>query len=64
MVCGALTVYLFGVPWLKVLTGMSWTKALAVGMMPFIIGDALKIAAALPVVKALRPMIRIKDSPR
>jgi len=58
MICGALTVYLFGVPWLKALTGMSWTKALAVGMIPFLVGDALKIAAAVPVAKALRPMIR------
>ena len=58
MICGALTVYLFGVPWLKALTGMSWAKALSVGMIPFLVGDALKIAAAVPVAKALRPMIR------
>ena len=58
MICGALTIYLFGVPWLKALTGMSWAKALSVGMIPFLVGDALKIAAAVPVAKALRPMIR------
>lgn len=58
MICGALIVYFFGVPWLKVLTGMSWTKALSVGMLPFLIGDALKIAAAVPTAKALRPMIK------
>jgi hypothetical protein len=31
-------------------------------MMPFLIGDALKIAAALPVAKALRPMIRTDNN--
>jgi len=56
--CGALIVYLFGVPWLKILTGMSWTKTLSVGMLPFLIGDALKIAAAVPIAKTLRPMIK------
>jgi len=30
---------------------------MAVGMLPFLIGDALKIAAAVPIAKALRPMI-------
>ena len=60
MICGALTVYLFGVPWLKAITGMAWAKAVSVGMIPFLIGDALKIAAAVPVAKALRPMIRME----
>jgi biotin transport system substrate-specific component len=57
LICGALIVYISGVPWLKVLTGMSWVKTLSVGMLPFLIGDALKIAAAVPIAKALRPII-------
>lgn len=57
MVAGTLVVYAFGVSWLKVVTGMSISKAIAVGMLPFLIGDALKIAAAIPIAKALRPMI-------
>jgi biotin transport system substrate-specific component len=57
MVAGTLVVYAFGVSWLKVVTGMSFSKAIAVGMLPFLIGDALKIAAAIPIAKALRPMI-------
>jgi biotin transport system ATP-binding protein len=36
---------------------MSFSKAVAVGMLPFLIGDALKIAAAIPIARALRPMI-------
>jgi biotin transport system substrate-specific component len=57
MVCGSLIIYAFGVTWLKMLTGMTLAKTLAVGMYPFILGDALKIAAAVPIAKALRPVI-------
>jgi len=59
MIAGTLTIYLFGVAWLKVVTGMSLVKTLAVGMLPFLIGDGLKIAAAVPLVRALRPVIRV-----
>jgi biotin transport system substrate-specific component len=57
MVAGTLVIYAFGVSWLKVVTGMSFSKALTVGMLPFLIGDALKIAAAIPIARALRPMM-------
>lgn len=57
MVAGTLIVYGFGVSWLKVVTGMSFSKAFAVGMLPFLLGDALKIAAAIPIVRTLRPML-------
>lgn len=57
MVAGTLIIYAFGVTWLKVVTGMSVSKAVAVGMLPFLLGDALKIAAAIPIARALRPMI-------
>lgn len=57
MVCGGIIVYACGVTWLKVLTGMTLAKTLTVGMYPFIIGDALKIAAAIPIAKAIRPVI-------
>jgi biotin transport system substrate-specific component len=36
---------------------MSFSKAFAVGMLPFLVGDALKIAAAIPIARALRPMM-------
>ena len=57
MVAGTLIIYAFGVAWLKVVTGMSFSKAVTVGMLPFLIGDALKIAAAIPIARALRPMM-------
>ena len=57
MICGSLIIYACGLLWLKILTGMTLGKALAVGMYPFLPGDALKIAAAVPIAKALRPVI-------
>ncbi|MCP4750299.1 MAG: biotin transporter BioY [Proteobacteria bacterium] len=57
MVCGSAIVYAVGVPWLKMVTGMPWSKAVAVGMYPFLLGDALKIVAAVPIVRVLRPII-------
>jgi biotin transport system substrate-specific component len=57
MICGSLIIYAFGVTWLKMLTGMTLANTLAVGMYPFVLGDALKIAAAVPIAKALRPVI-------
>ena len=60
LICGSLVVYLCGVPWLQAVTGMSLHKTLAVGMVPFLPGDGLKIIAAIPVAKTLRPLINEK----
>ncbi len=59
MLMGSLIVYGAGVPWLKVATGMTFEKAVAVGMVPFLIGDALKIIAAAFIAKSLRPVIKL-----
>jgi biotin transport system substrate-specific component len=58
MVFGAAIVYVSGVTWLKLLTGMTLGKTLAIGVWPFLPGDALKIAAALAIVSALRPIVK------
>lgn len=58
MVCGSIIIYIIGVSWLKILTNMTLAKTLAVGMYPFLPGDILKIAAAIPIAKALRPVIK------
>lgn len=57
LIVGAVVVYAIGVPWLKAVTGMDWTKAVMVGMVPFLPGDAVKVAAAIPVARALRPVM-------
>ena len=58
MIMASIVIYALGVSWLKVSTGMTWSKSLAVGMLPFLIGDVLKIIAAVVVARAARPMIR------
>jgi len=60
MICGAALIYLCGVTWLKILTGMTLSKTLMVGLYPFLPGDALKIAAAVPIARALRPIMTEK----
>ncbi len=58
MVLGTALIYALGVSWLIVWTHMALQKALAAGVLPFLVGDALKIAAAVPIARALRPVIR------
>jgi biotin transport system substrate-specific component len=57
MIAATAVIYSFGIAWLMTLTGMSLAKTMAVGMYPFLIGDGLKIAAAVPLAKALRPIV-------
>lgn len=57
LVAGTVIIYALGVPWLKMVTGMPWPKAFAAGMLPFLIGDAIKIVAAIPVYRAVRPLM-------
>lgn len=57
LVAGSLLIYLCGVTWLKGVLAVSLNKALAIGMWPFLPGDALKIAAALALERSLRPLI-------
>jgi biotin transport system substrate-specific component len=54
---GSLAIYLLGVPWLEVVTGMSWQKTLMVGMLPFLAGDAVKATVALVLARSVRPML-------
>ena len=57
IVLGSFAIYLIGVPWLKVVMAMSWTKALMIGMVPFLIGDAVKGTAAFLLARSARPML-------
>jgi len=58
MVIGSIVIYVFGVAWLKLVTGMTWSKTLAIGCYPFIPGDVIKMAVALPIARTVRPMIQ------
>lgn len=63
VVIGSMAIYLLGVPWLKAVTSMSWEKALMAGMVPFLPGDALKAAAAVILVRSLRPLMKLSQDP-
>lgn len=52
MVLGNLAIYAVGVPGLVLITGMGLGQALVAGVVPFLIGDALKIALAAGLLPA------------
>ncbi|MCX4551090.1 MULTISPECIES: biotin transporter BioY [unclassified Streptomyces] len=47
MVLGSAIIYAVGVPYLALTTGLSASAAIAAGLVPFLIGDALKAALAM-----------------
>ena len=57
VVIGSLAIYSLGVPWLKMVTQMSWRKAFMLGMVPFLIGDVVKASVALMLARAVRPIL-------
>ena len=57
LVAATAVIYACGITWLSVVTGMTVVQSLVVGMVPFLPGDAVKIAAALFIARSLRPMI-------
>ncbi|MDO4614688.1 MAG: biotin transporter BioY [Lachnospiraceae bacterium] len=61
MIGGTAILYLFGTVWFVLVTGMDVMGALAVCVIPFLIGDALKMAAVFALQNALfriRHMVR------
>ncbi|MFF9840429.1 biotin transporter BioY [Streptomyces sp. NPDC013740] len=52
MALGSAIIYAVGVPYLALATGMTFGQAVAAGLVPFLIGDALKAALAMGVLPA------------
>jgi biotin transport system substrate-specific component len=46
MLLGTAIIYAIGVPWLKLVTGLTWSEAVAVGLTPFLVWDAAKLTIA------------------
>ena len=46
MIAGSVVIYAIGLPWLKVVTGMSLDATIANGLTPFVVWDAAKLAVA------------------
>lgn len=55
---GILVVYGIGVPWLANYTGMGLSKAFALGAVPFLIGDAIKVFVAASAAVTLRKQLK------
>ncbi len=54
---GTVIIYACGVSWLAIVLG-SFSKALAVGLVPFVIGDAIKLIAASVALPAAWRLVR------
>lgn len=57
MAAGAAVLYACGIPWLAGVTGLPLERAAAVGLLPFLPGDAVKIAAAALIARSARPLL-------
>ena len=58
MLIGNISIYVFGLPWLANFVG--WGAVLRVGLIPFIVGDVLKIALAGLALPWGRALVRAK----
>ncbi|MFF5895958.1 biotin transporter BioY [Streptomyces argenteolus] len=61
MAVGSLIIYAVGVPYLALSTGMSMSAAVAAGLVPFLVGDALKAALAMGALPASWKLIGRRD---
>lgn len=65
MTLGTLSLYIVGTAWFVLLTGSGLAAALVSCVVPFLLGDALKIAAAcavaIPLRKKLAPLLTNND---
>ncbi|MGW6310396.1 biotin transporter BioY [Streptomyces niveus] len=61
MVLGSLIIYAVGVPYLAVAANLSFSAALAAGLTPFLLGDALKAALAMGLLPASWKLVGRQD---
>jgi len=59
MLAGTAVIYLFGAAYLVLLLRVTVWQAVASGVVPFLIGDALKLAAAAAFCRAYRDRLRV-----
>lgn len=58
LMAGDLMLLVCGAMWLKLLIGLSLTKALLIGLLPFIPGDVIKAWVAAAVILKLKPGLK------
>lgn len=57
-VVGTVIFYLIGVPYLKLILDISWAQAIAIGLIPFIAGDLIKLVSAVLLANIFAPKFR------
>ena len=62
LIAGTVVIYLLGAAQLSLVAKISVNKAISVGVLPFLVGDVVKILAAAYVVKRVRPLLKIQRS--
>jgi len=60
LIAATVVVYICGVAQLSVVANFSLKKAITVGVIPFLIGDVIKIAAATLLIAKIKSRVRIK----
>jgi len=58
MVLGNVVIYAVGLPYLMASTGMDLSTGLAKGVVPFLVGDAIKIAVAAGLLPATWKLVQ------
>ncbi len=58
MVLGNVAIYAVGVTWLAMAIGVSWGAAFSLGVVPFLLGDAIKVALAGALFPAAWRLVR------
>lgn len=54
----SLTFYLIGIPWLMISLSLEFEKAIKVGMLPFLIGDSIKLIVAVIITYKFSDRVR------
>ena len=63
MVLGNALIYLVGVPWLAAALNVSLVQAIALGLTPFLLGDAVKVALAAGLLPAAWRLVNSGSQP-
>jgi biotin transport system substrate-specific component len=58
LIVGNIIIFGIGVPWLQIILKLTWDKALAFGLLPFIPGAVIKIVVAIALIQVLRPILK------
>jgi len=61
MIAGLTVIYLSGVVQLSIAADMPVQQAVVIGVLPFLVGDVIKMAAALIILEKVKPLIVLND---